>query len=173
MCIYICTNSEARLRPAHGNDDDADGDGACLARDPLSEFCVLFELLRQLVSLFLRSIQTSVQLRDLLALRLGESLGVEVCLPFALLARLRLHNFLSIWLFLDVIMVLGDDAFHPLACPRAILRARTPIGVLPELDASRWASHGPRVFVDVRQLIGFVFVFQVHVLFIEEVAVHS
>ena len=75
--------------------------------------------------------------------------------------------------FLEVILVLGDDAFHPLACPTAILRARTPIGVLPELDASRWASECPRVFVDVLQLIGFVFVFLVHVHFIEEVAVHS
>ena len=56
---------------AHGNGDDADGDGACLARDPLTEICVLFELLRELVGLFLYFIQTSVYLRDLLALRVG------------------------------------------------------------------------------------------------------
>ena len=69
------TRSEARLRPAHDNDDDADGDGAFLGRDPLTEIFVLFELPREPVSLFLYFIQTSEQLRDLLALRVGESLG--------------------------------------------------------------------------------------------------
>ena len=95
----------------------------------------------------------------LLALRLGESLGAAIVLPFALMARLRLHICLSVWPFLEVILVLGDDAFHPLVCPRIILRARTPIGVLPESDATSWASEGPRIFVDVLQLIGFVLYF--------------
>ena len=68
---------------------------------------------------------------------------------------------------------MGDDAFHPLVCPRVILRARTPIGVLPESDATKWASASPHVCVDVLEQIGFVFVFLVHVLFVEEVAVRS
>ena len=71
-----------------------------------------------------------------------------------------------LFLFLEVL--LGDDAFQLLVCPRVILRARTPIGVLPEWDATSWASEGPHVFVDVLEQIGLVFVFLVHVLFIEE-----
>ena len=111
----------------------------------MAEFCVLFDLLRELVRLFLCFIQISVQLRDLLALRLGENLGAAVYCPSPCWPGSGFSVFLSLCLFLSGSYVgFGDDAFHPLACPRAVLRARTP-GVLPEFDASRWASGFRRV----------------------------
>ena len=74
MYMVYGIHDQRRCSDPHDNEDDADGDGAFLGKDPLTEIFVLFELPREPASLFLHFIQTSEQLRDLLALRVGASL---------------------------------------------------------------------------------------------------